>query len=144
MKKKQSLPSVPPLSLEALGDVEELEELAQRLLRNCGDFRYFNPQKAVRILRTCVVQALDVQIAYYKSLPDYHPEWIREIKEKTIDGIVGLVGTNGASDWEFFQYEVRRTVKEHLAAKKKTAKATAAKKNYQQSAIKDGTVRRYV
>ncbi len=117
MPKKPSLPPVPPLSLETLGDVETVEEFAQAALRNCGDYRYFNAEKAVRILRTCVVQALDIQIVYYKSLPDYRPEWIREIKEKTIDAIVGLVGTNGAKDWDFFQYEVRQTVKEHLAAK---------------------------
>lgn len=49
-----------------------------------------NPEKALRILRTCVVQALDAQIDYYEMLPSYRKEWVRELQHKTIDSLLGL------------------------------------------------------
>ncbi|MFZ0771240.1 MAG: hypothetical protein WCA49_07655 [Candidatus Sulfotelmatobacter sp.] len=117
MKRRIFPPPLPPLSLKVLGEVEDVEEYARLSLHRCGDTRYFNAEKAVRILRTCVVESLDVQIEHYKSLPSYHPEWIRDVTEKTIESVVGLVGISGAEHWDFFQAEVRQTVKEHLAAK---------------------------
>ena len=79
MKTKQPLPPIPPLSLKALGEVEDVEEYARLSLHRCGDSRYFNAEKAVRILRTCVVEALDIQIEHYESLYIYRPKWIPEL-----------------------------------------------------------------
>ncbi len=126
MRKKQSFLPVPPLSLRALEDVENIEELARLSLHRCYDSGYYNAEKALRILRTCVIEALDIQIAYYEALSNYRLEWIREIREKTIETIVGLVGMPGANNRDFFLYEIRSTVKEHLAAKARTAKEKAA------------------
>lgn len=109
--------------MKALTDVEDIEEYARLSLHRCGDSGYYNAEKAARILRTCVVESLDIQIEHYKSLPTYHPEWIRDVTEKTIESTVGLVGISGAEHWDFFQTEVRRTVKEHLEAR---AQATAS------------------
>lgn len=122
MKRRIFPPPLPPLSFEALSKVEDIEEYARLSLHRCGDSRYFNAEKAVRILRTCVVEALDIQIEHYEALPTYHPEWIRDVTEKTIESVVGLVGIGGAEHWDFFQAEVRQTVSEHLAAKARAAK----------------------
>lgn len=127
MKKKPSLPPIPPLSLEVLGEVEDIERYARTSLYNCGDYRYYNAEKAVRILRTCVVTALVTQFAYYESLPSYHPQWRREITERTINAAIGLVGTAGAEHWDFFHEEMRRTVKEHRVAEAQAAKQRAKK-----------------
>ena len=105
MRKKQSFLPVPPLSLRALEDVENIEELARLSLHRCYDSGYYNAEKALRILRTCVIEALDIQIAYYEALSNYRLEWIREIREKTIETIVGLVGMPGANNRDFFLYE---------------------------------------
>ncbi len=109
--------ALPPLSLEVLGHVEDVENYARHALHNCGDSRYYNAEKALMILRTCIVEALDIQLEYYEPLPHYRPEWRAEIRERTINAVVGLVGTAGAEHWDFFHHEVRRTVREHFAAK---------------------------
>jgi len=60
---KKSLPPIPPLSLQALRDVELIEEYVQGALRDCDNSVgvLVNPEKANRILRACVVEAPDVQ-----------------------------------------------------------------------------------
>src|SRR5437016_897508 len=90
--KKASFPPLPPLSLDALHDVERIEHAVQGALEGCinGVRNLVNPEKASRILRTCLVESLRVQIAYYSSLPNYHPIWIAHIMKRTIDSMIRL------------------------------------------------------
>ena len=86
MREKPSLPPLPPLSLQALGEVELIEEFVQGALEDCGD----NLEKANRILRAGVAESLNVQMDYYFSLPNYQPAWIIKLIPKTLDSLIGL------------------------------------------------------
>lgn len=77
MKKKTSVPPIPPLPIKVLGEVQDVEEFARLSLMRCGDSRYYNAQQAVRILRTCVVESLDTQLEHYQNLENYCPEWLK-------------------------------------------------------------------
>jgi len=94
-KKKKSAqnqaPAIPQLSLEALGDVQKIERYARQELRECDSSSHFNTRKAERILRTCTVQVLKTQIAYYESLPTFHEKWIIKLQEDTIESAVGMI-----------------------------------------------------
>ena len=91
MSGKPSLPRLPPLSLEALRDVREIEDSAQEALRDCDDPAQIlgNSERARGILRNCLVEAPDVRLAYYSSLPDYQPV-IVELIGNTIDSFIEL------------------------------------------------------
>jgi len=99
-----------------------LEQYAQDGLRGCSG-SLFNDEKAFRILQTCVVGALDVQLAYYRSLSDYDPKWIGEIVEKTISSAVCMLPFNANID--FIAQDLFRTIETHL--KRKAARAKIAK-----------------
>jgi hypothetical protein len=66
--------------------VEVIEEDVQDFLANCGD----NPEKALRILRTGVVESLNAQTDYYFPLPTFHPAWLIELIKRTVDSLIGL------------------------------------------------------
>jgi hypothetical protein len=112
MSKRQILSSVPPLSFEALEAVQKFEDYAQHALLGCSGGFLFNDEKAIRILQTCIVDALDVQIEYFSSLAGYDPKWIQEIIEKTITSSIGLLPYN--ADADFIEKDLRRTVDLHL------------------------------
>lgn len=128
MKKHLSVPPLPPLSLKALDEVRKIEDYAQASLHHCGDEWAYNTQKALRILRVCVVASLDRQIAYYSSLSGYCPQWLAELREKTIYATVSLIGRAGRDNWNYLREELEQTVKDHLAQKAIQAKASARPK----------------
>jgi hypothetical protein len=111
-----------PLSPAALDTVEDIEKYARYALSACSNAvgNLVNPEKAVRILRTCVVQALDAQIDYYETLPSYRKEWVRELQHKTIDSTLGLMPmwTSG----EEFRPGLVRTVRDHIRQRSKAAR----------------------
>jgi hypothetical protein len=126
MSNKPSLPPVPPLSFEALREVGVIEDYVQDALWDCGD----NPEKTIRILRTGVVESLNVQMDYYSSLPTYHSVWNLEVAGKTIDALIAL--SPPLTPGEQFRGELLRTAVAHLiqrlgAAKNKAATATLPK-----------------
>jgi hypothetical protein len=87
MRKRRSSQPIPPLSRQALGEVELIEEDVQDLLANCGD----NPEKALRILRTGVVELLDVQMDFYLPLPDFQIVWVVKAVRTTVDSMICLL-----------------------------------------------------
>jgi hypothetical protein len=127
MRKSRSLPLIPPLSLHALDEVQQIEKYAKDALYACVNTTgsLVNPEKALRILRTCVIEVFEIQLEYYGSLPHYRAEWVTELRENTIDTAVGLMPmfTTG----EPFRDELRRTIQDHLKAKAR-AKAKPERK----------------
>jgi hypothetical protein len=111
---KKTPPPLPPLSLQALHDVEIIDRAVQDSLEGCINAvrNLVNPEKASRILRTCLVESLNVQIDYYSSLPNYHPIWLLHIMKRTVDSMVDLfpVFTSG----EQFRDELLLTAVDHL------------------------------
>jgi hypothetical protein len=81
----------------------------------------FNTEQASRLLRTCVVTVLDLQIEYYASLRSYRPEWVKELAGKAIDSALGLFRLFVSG--ESLRCELQRTVKNHLAEKALLSKA---------------------
>jgi len=112
--KKKSPPPIPPLSLKALNVMQEIEQYAKSALRGCSNEvgNLVNPGKALRILRTCVVEALNAQLEYYSSLPSYRQEWVRELEQNTIASALGLMPmfTSG----EQFRGGLQRTLRDHV------------------------------
>jgi hypothetical protein len=128
MQRKTLLP-LPPLSFEVLWKIHDIEEYARLSLDACSDpdNLSFNTEHAVRLLRTCVVTMLDLQIGYYSSLPRYQLEWIDEIAQKAIDSLIAAFPPFKSG--EEFRFELRHTVNDHLAQRPETTEngvATAA------------------
>jgi hypothetical protein len=143
MKKKPSVPPIPPLPIMILREVQDVEEFARLSLMRCGDSRYYNAEQAVRILRTCVVESLDIQIEHYETLENYQPEWVKEIRDRTISATVGLVGVNGAEHWDFFEDEVIRTVRDYLKDRAKPAKARKTAQGADRKQLRDAYLRQF-
>jgi len=99
---KSTIPAIPQLSLEALDDVQKIERYARQQLIECESRSHFNTQKAERILRTCTVQVLKAQLAYYESLATFHEDWISKLQEDAIESAVGMVP--GGYDDELYDY----------------------------------------
>ena len=109
MKKKKksnrrTVPVIPQLSLGALDAVQKIERYARHELRECQNISHFNTQKAERILRTCAVQVLKTQLAYYQSLPTFHEQWVIQLQSNSIESAVGMVpGGYGDDLYEHFR-----------------------------------------
>ncbi len=102
--KRSTVPAIPQLSLDALDAVQKIERYARHELSDCQNISHFNTQKAERILRTCTVQVLKTQIAYYESLPTFHEKWIIKLQENTIESAVGMIpGGYGDDLYEHFR-----------------------------------------
>jgi hypothetical protein len=86
MSENPSLPP-PPLSRQALGEVELIAEDTQDRLENCGA----NLERSRRILRTGVVESLNVQMDYYFALPNYQATWIVQLIPRTVDSLIGMI-----------------------------------------------------
>ncbi len=123
MRKKPSPPPIPPLSLKALVRVQDIQDAARTAISRCSNSvrGWVNPEEASRVLRTCLVALLDAQLAYYSSLPNYHPQWIRQLENDTIESLLGVfpLFTSG----EQFRPELHRTAKDHLAERAKPVNA---------------------
>ncbi len=85
MTKKLHRP--PPLSFDALKQVEEIERYTEQAMHRCTKGG-FNKAKALTILRTCITEAFNAKHNFYISLSDYRKEWISEIKRETIDSAI--------------------------------------------------------
>jgi DNA-binding XRE family transcriptional regulator len=114
MKRRIFPPPIPPLSADALNRVEDIEKFARYALSACSNAvgGLVNPEKALRILRTCVVEAFEAQIDYYEKLPIYTREWLRELQQTTIESALGLMPmwTSG----EQFRDELVHTLRIHV------------------------------
>ena len=127
MKKKSSPPRIPPLPLRALMDVQEVEEHLRASLSASSDqanmLGQINAEQVRRALDACVVEALDVQLKYYGSLPNYCPEWASLLAARTINSAIASFPR--FTDGEAFRLEVERTVRDHLARREETAELAA-------------------
>jgi hypothetical protein len=126
MRKRRSLPPLPPLSRQALDEVERIAEDVESALLDCGD----NLERARQILRTGVAESLDVRMGYYFSLPNYHSAWIVEIARTTVDSMIPLIPSLTLMPIEQFRDDLLLTAIHHLGAKAsswaKNKTATAA------------------
>jgi hypothetical protein len=91
MKKKTAPPALPPLPRHVLEKVEEIERYAAKGLTACWGPLFLNTQKAMRLLRSCVVDSFECQAGYYSTLPTRSPEWILILTESTLESLVGLI-----------------------------------------------------
>jgi len=83
---------LPPLSVEALNKVEIVERFASQAIRQCNNNDLsFNLEKAIRLLRTCAVQSFGAQLVHYTSLDNFSRDWLTEIREATIQSLLGLL-----------------------------------------------------
>ena len=121
-------PPLPPLSFKALNQIQDIESYARSALHGCGSFVDYNVEKALRILRTCVVASLEAQMTFYSSLATFNQRWIIEITEKTISATIGLVGGDGSAHYEYFEAQVRKTIQEHFEAANSAIRSAPAKK----------------
>ena len=116
MAKKKSPPPIPPLSLEVLDAVEKMERYAKNALSQCDTSWNFNREKAMRIMRTCVVTTFDQQVEYHKTSPLFHPHWIVEIANSTIASALAL-NASTSLDYTKARNELVDTLAEHQAQK---------------------------
>jgi DNA-binding XRE family transcriptional regulator len=114
MRKSNSAPPLPPLSFEALQATEDIEEYAHLSLGRCGDARYYNTEKALGIMRTCVIEVLASRLGYYETLDNYHPKWLGEIREIVVRTVVGLVGVDIHNNEKYYSYFVDQTARRYL------------------------------
>ena len=114
MTKTTSPPPVPPLSLEALKAVQQIEAYARPALRECDSVYRFNIEKAMRILRTCVVEVFDCQIDYFKTLSSYDPRWGEMVVESTIASALGLI-SSVSFDYTGVRRELNDTLSAHIS-----------------------------
>ncbi|MGA2897307.1 MAG: hypothetical protein ABSE27_06895 [Acidobacteriaceae bacterium] len=114
--KKKSPPPIPPLSLEVLDAVEKMERYAKSALAQCDTSWNFNREKAMRILRTCVVTTFDQQVKYHKTSPLFHPHWIVDIANSTIASALAL-NSSTSLDYTVARNELVDTLAEHQAQK---------------------------
>jgi len=102
--KRTPVPAIPQLSLQTLDEVQKIERYAHQQLTDCESASHFNTHKAERILRSCAVQVLKAQLAYYESLPTFHEKWIKKLQENTIESAVGLIPWGYGDDlYEYFR-----------------------------------------
>jgi len=108
--------SIPPLSFEALTMLQNVLDLVSLSMRDSqianGDA--LNMERATEVLRTCVVMVIDVKLNYYKTLDQFSPEWLTEIKRTTIDAIINCVPRLTRISGEPFRSELERTVEGHF------------------------------
>ena len=121
MKKKSPPPRIPPLPARVLRSVELLEEIASRTVRAASDpvRMLVNTERVGRVLRTCVVESLKIQLNHYESLPIYRPEWATELAEATINSLIGLFPL--FTDGEPFRPELERTGCEYMEQRRNEA-----------------------
>jgi hypothetical protein len=89
--------SAPPLAIQVLEEVENIEIQLQEYLSRCKEPQEqyysdspFNMDKATRILRSLGARAFEVQASYYISLEDCCSEWIEDIQSSTVKSCIGV------------------------------------------------------
>ena len=84
-----------------------------------------NVPKATRVLRACLVAALDIQLNHYSSLPTYRNAWAARIARDTINSFIGFFPRHFPE--EAFRAELRRTAANHLAQRSKPVQRVVQK-----------------
>jgi hypothetical protein len=127
MKKRAPLPQLPPLSREALHHIHEIEDEVRELLESCSEplLGFINREKARQIVRTYLIEELDVKMGHYSSLPNYQVAWMPELIRSTVDSLIVLMPVFTSS--KNVRNDLLLTAAEHLA--QKWAQAERAKKS---------------
>jgi hypothetical protein len=124
MTKNSSPPRIPPLPFHVLTEVQDVERHLRISLEaaDLGGGRV-NIQQAIRVLDTCVAEALGIQLDYYASLPNYCSEWAAGLAVRTIESAIASfpVLTSG----EPFRPRLQETVSQFLQDRRE-AKTQAA------------------
>lgn len=124
MPKKR--PLIPPLSFEVLEVVEDIERYSRQALRSCNDTFKFNRDKAMNILRTCVVSVFDIQIKFYSSFHNFTEDWVAHVGHTVIGSAMGLITASiHDDDYEWLQNVLYETLNAHMKARD-SAKRTSA------------------
>jgi hypothetical protein len=105
-------------------DVQEVEEHLRASLHAAANRRpQLNVEQVRRALDTCVVEALNLQLEYYASLPNYRPEWVPALALRTIDSAIGSFPL--LTDGEPFRARLEQTVRHYLQGRRKAKAMTA-------------------
>ncbi len=124
MKETPSLLPLPPLSVQALHDLHDIEDVVAEALKDLNEFfpsitrmlhHHNSPKRIERVLRTCLVAHLDVQMNHYSSLPQYRPIWIVQIIGSSIGSLLGLFPV--FVDAEQYRGVLQQTAAEHIQTK---------------------------
>lgn len=91
-------PPLPPLSPDALNEVNDIERSALGLVQECARGARFNHERAIRSLRTCIVQAFSVQLHDYLQRGRFQAKWVFEIYESTIRSMVDTLSYQVSND----------------------------------------------
>ena len=113
------LPTLPPLSLQALDEVRGVEDAIQGALHDCDD----NLERVRQTLHTGVAEKLNVLWDYYFSLPDPQVDWFAQLIPRTVDSIIGLTPF---ARGEQFRSELLRMAVHHLPQRLDAIKNEAA------------------
>ena len=92
-------PSLPPLSLDVLKEVEEIERYAKDRISQAVT-GVLNLPKVVRIANACVVTVFNMQAEYYLSLDGCSLAWLDDVEFRTRQIIVGLCFSAGIAQSE--------------------------------------------
>jgi hypothetical protein len=87
---------LPPLPVDGLNIVDKSEAYVADVIHKCQASAPFNAERVTRAVYTCAVTCLQWQINYYVSLPNYRPEWLPMIAERTIGGLMAIIPTDVA------------------------------------------------
>lgn len=73
--------SLPPLPISTLRRVQRLQKNVERELNSCHypGTKMLDVRKALEILRTGIVEELNVRLDYFETLPGFKWEWMKEI-----------------------------------------------------------------
>ena len=114
--RRPQAPRLPPLPFDVLRRVEEIEGYLTASIDDCERGLSFNTQKAVRLLRSCVVSVFEIQIQYYRALPGFSSNWIGPIVSGIVHSAMGQLGMR-VSHFQraALEGELARTLIEHVA-----------------------------
>jgi hypothetical protein len=131
MTKRPTPPPIPPLPLNVLVVLERIEGFAADALKRSSNpvSMTTNVEKAKRVLHTCLVETLDVQLNYYASLPNYCQDWEKELTINTVKSIIGLFPLFISA--RPFVSDLFDRAREYMADRMKTTKGTEAQDTVQ-------------
>jgi hypothetical protein len=127
MKPHAKVPLLPPLPIETVVEIENLELFASGVLDRCGRWPSFNTEKASRALRACALQVFAKHCNYYLRLPGFCPAWQREIIERVIAGLGGLIGIRAENpEKETISLAMRETIEAFVSGNLQLSPTKAA------------------
>jgi hypothetical protein len=73
--------SLQPLPLAVLKKLQQLRKTAERSLKECfyPGTDFLDHRRALEILRTCVMEDLNIRLDFYESLPGFDWSWMTQI-----------------------------------------------------------------